>query len=313
MRIFRNRHDNLRVVWRIIIYLLLGVIVFIPLIPILKVLPLDKTNKGPDSVVNLVFVLFLDIGFLVAGWIALRWIDRRPPALLGLNFWFSSLKELGVGVSIGLLNLVVIYLVLLTFGWVSVEWSGVSPAEAMTFLSSFATFFVFASFEELLNRGYPFQVLCEGVGTLAAAIIISLIFSLGHLANESFSILGAVFLCVHGLLYTVAYLRTRSLWTPIGLHVAWNFAQGPLAGMKVSGTTACIKLLSTQTTGPDLATGGGFGVEGGLVAILVSIAVLILLFKARWLRPSARYIRIERDWKSRQNQGQAPSRLDLRD
>lgn len=302
MRILRNKRDNLRVAWRIIIYLLVGTVVFIPFIPVLRSLPLDTTDKGPDSVVNLVFVFFLDISFLLAGWIALRLIDRRPPALLGVNFWFSSLKELGIGMGIGLLNFGIVYLVLLGFGWISVGWSGARTADATLLLSSFANFFVFASLEELLNRGYPFQTFCEGVGVLPASIIISLIFSLAHLVNPSFSALGGVFLFVHGLLYTVAYLKTRSLWTPIGLHMAWNFAQGPLAGMKVSGTTAKINLLSTQVSGPDLATGGSFGVEGGLIAIVVSIAVLILVFRSRWFRPSERLARIESEWRNRQQE-----------
>ncbi|MGB2769484.1 MAG: CPBP family intramembrane glutamic endopeptidase [Candidatus Zixiibacteriota bacterium] len=160
----------------------------------------------------------------------------------------------------------------------------------------FASLLVFPGFEELLHPGYPFQTCCEGVGTLADSIIVSLIFSLARFVNPAFSILGGIFLFVHGLLYIVAYLKTCSLWTPIGLHMAWNFAQGPIAGMKVSGTSTNANLFLTQVKGPDVVTGGSFGVEGGLVAIFISAIVLLVLLKAQWLKPSERLLVIERKW-----------------
>jgi len=295
-RVLYNRYDHLRVIWRMIVYLLIGIVVFLPFIPILKILPLGTGETGLASSANLVFVFFLNISFLLAAWITLKWIDRKPPALLGLNFWFPSLKELLIGLGIGLANFGIVFLGLLAFGWISVEWAGVRIADAEVFALYLATFLVFAGFEELINRGYLFQTLCEGVGVWAAAIIVSLIFSLVHIINPAFSLLGGAFLFIHGLLYTVSYLKTRSLWTPIGLHMAWNFAQGPVTGMKVSGTSVNNSFLLTEVTGPDLLTGGGFGVEGGLVAIFVSAIILLVLLKTRWLSPSARFLLVEGKW-----------------
>jgi membrane protease YdiL (CAAX protease family) len=296
MRIFHNRHDHLRVVWRMIIYLLIGIAVFLPFIPILKILPLGSGDNGPASGVNLVFVMFLNISFALAGWITLKWVDRRPPALLGLNFWPSSLKEVSIGFGIGLANFGIVFLVLLAFGWVSVAWAGVTIADSGTFLFYLATYLVFAGIEELINRGYLFQAFCEGVGVVAAALIFSMIFSLVHIINPDFSILAGIFLFIHGLLYAVAYLKTRSLWTPIGLHMAWNFIQGPIAGMKVSGISVDSSVFVTGVNGPDLLTGGSFGAEGGLVAIIISAIILLVLLKVRWLRPSERFVLIEREW-----------------
>jgi membrane protease YdiL (CAAX protease family) len=148
--------------------------------------------------------------------------------------------------------------------------------------------------EEVINRGYLFQTLCEGIGKVKAAVIISLIFSVIHIFNPDFSIMAGVFLFVHGLLYAVAYLKTRSLWTPIGLHMAWNLAQGSIAGAKVSGTSVSKSLFLSEISGPEVLTGGSFGVEGGLIAILVSIIILFLLIRSKWLRPSERFILLER-------------------
>lgn len=282
-----------------IAYLLIGIVVFIPFIPILKILPLDTDEEGPASSVNLVFVLFLNISFVLAGWITLKWIDRRPPALLGLNFWFSGLKEVFAGFGIGLANFGLVFLILLAFGWISVGWNGVAAADLNTLLFYLATYLVFAGIEEIINRGYLFQALCEGIGTLAAALIISLIFSLVHILNPAFSIMGGIFLFIHALLYTVAYLKTRSLWTPIGLHLAWNFSQGPIAGMKVSGTAVAKSIFLTEAGGPEMLTGGSFGVEGGLVAIIISAVILLVVFKSALLKPSKKYIMIKKHWVER--------------
>ena len=97
MSILRNNQNRLRVIWRMMVYVLLGVVVFLPFIPILKILPLSSGEGGPASSVNLVFVSFLIISFVLAGWIMLKWIDRRPSALLGFNFWSSSCRELAIG------------------------------------------------------------------------------------------------------------------------------------------------------------------------------------------------------------------------
>ena len=99
-----------------IIYMLVGIVVFLPFIPILKILSLDSGETGPASSVNLVFVFFLNISFVLAAWITLKWVDRRPPALLGLNFWPSSLRELLIGLGMGLVNFGAVFLTLLAFG-----------------------------------------------------------------------------------------------------------------------------------------------------------------------------------------------------
>ena len=304
-RVFYSSSNHFRVIWRIIFYLLFGVLFFLPFILILKCmdwfLPPIPDNEGPASIINLIFVSFLNISFVLAAWFALKKIDHRPPALLGLNFWSVGLKELIIGMGIGLANFALIFLTLLAFGWISVEWVGFAITDAEIFLLYLASFLVFAAFEELINRGYIFQTLCEGVGVWTAVIIVNLIFSLVHVVNPAFSILGGVFLFIHGLMYTIVYLKTRSLWGPIGLHMAWNFAQGPIAGINVSGTAVDKSLFLSEISGPDVMTGGSFGAEGGLVAIIISIILLIVLLKAPWLKPSERFLKIEKEWMNNRN------------
>ena len=279
-----------------IIYLVVSVLVFIPFIPVLKILPLDASSTGFESSANLVFVLFLNISFIVAGWITLRWIDHRPLALLGMNFWPSSAREFVIGVGIGVANFGLVLATLALIGEVSIRWSGIVADDFHVFGLHFAVYLLFAMIEEVINRGYLFQTLCEGIGKVKAAVIISLIFSLVHIFNPDFSILAGVFLFIHGLLYAVAYLKTRSLWTPIGLHMVWNFTQGPVAGMSVSGTSVNNSLFLTDVGGPELLSGGSFGIEGGLTAIIISAIVLLVILKANWLKPSERFLKAARVW-----------------
>jgi membrane protease YdiL (CAAX protease family) len=179
------------------------------------------------------------------------------------------------------------------------------------FLRYLSSFFVFAAIEELINRGYLFQALCEGAGVWPAAILTSLCFSAVHVINPAFSLLGGLFLFVHGLLYAVAYLKTRSLWTPIGLHMAWNCCQGPLAGMNVSGTSVKHSFMSTTPIGPEWVTGGDFGIEGGVAAIVFSALVLAVLVKAKWLGPSGSFLEIERQWLDSYSDAESPVRITL--
>lgn len=291
MGILHSKENQLRIIWRMIVHVLVSIVILIPFIFILKTLPLDSNGTGLESDKNLVFVLFLTLSFSLGGWVTLKWIDKRPPALLGLNFWLSSLRELLTGIVLGIVNFLSVLLILTICGGISMEWAATNY-EFSAFAFSLGIYFLFAAIEEVINRGYLFQTLCEWKGQVVAAVIFSLIFSIVHIFNPDFTILAGVFLFVHGLLYSVAYLKTRSLWTPIGLHMAWNFAQGPLAGLKVSGTATGKSLFLTEVSGPEILTGGSFGVEGGLVAILVSICLLVLLIRFRWLGPSKRFFRI---------------------
>ena len=76
-----------------------------------------------------------------------------------------------------------------------------------------------------------------------------------------------------GVLLGAAYAATTRLWLPIGLHVGWNFTEGSLFGMSVSGGTATGGLVRGSLNGPQILTGGQFGPEASIVAVIISLAV----------------------------------------
>src|SRR5205807_9046091 len=129
-------------------------------------------------------------------------------------------------------------------------------------------------------RGYPFQRLLEGTGKIISVSIMAILFGLGHWFNPHATLIGVANTMLVGVLFAIAYLRTRSLWFPWALHFAWNFSLGVLFGLPVSGTMKFAVLGSGAARGPEWLTGGSYGIEAGLsgtVAVLAGIAAVLLL------------------------------------
>ena len=123
--------------------------------------------------------------------------------------------------------------------------------------------------EELLFRGIVFRWLEEFAGSWAALIITSALFGLGHILNPGATWFSSVAVAVEGgLLLGGVYMLTRSLWMPIGLHAAWNFTQGFLFDVPVSGHPQH-GLVEARLAGPDLLTGGAFGLEASVIALAI--------------------------------------------
>jgi hypothetical protein len=111
------------------------------------------------------------------------------------------------------------------------------------------------------------------------------VFALLHLTNDNAGVLSTAGLFVNALLFAAAVLVTRRLSTAIGLHIAWNFAQGAVFGFPVSGDKEGASLIGIHQGGATLITGGAFGPEAGLVGIAASLTGIgVLLIWARWRR-----------------------------
>jgi membrane protease YdiL (CAAX protease family) len=132
--------------------------------------------------------------------------------------------------------------------------------------------------EEIICRGVLFRIVEEGLGTWVALIVSALFFGAAHIANPGATLWSSAAIAIEaGLLFGVLYHLTRSLPLCMGLHAAWNFAQGTIYGIPVSGLKAEGWLVSTRS-GPDWLSGGVFGAEASVVALaLCSLCTLALL------------------------------------
>jgi CAAX protease family protein len=138
--------------------------------------------------------------------------------------------------------------------------------------------------EELLFRGVLFRIVEEWAGTVVALVVSGLLFGGLHLLNPGATGWGALAIAAEaGLLLGAAYVATRSLWLPIGLHVGWNFAESGIFGSTVSGSDAATGgLLTGVPHGPAIISGGAFGPEASILAVLVGVvATALLLGRAR--------------------------------
>ena len=135
--------------------------------------------------------------------------------------------------------------------------------------------------EEIITRGALFRIVEEGLGTWIALIVSALFFGAAHIANPGATVWSSAAIAIEaGLLFGMLYHVTRSLPICMGLHAAWNFAQGTIYGIPVSGTPADGWLVSTRT-GPDWLSGGVFGAEASVIALgLCSLCTLGLLIVA---------------------------------
>src|SRR5581483_8176691 len=123
--------------------------------------------------------------------------------------------------------------------------------------------------EELVFRGMIFRKLERSFGSWIALVVSAILFGLLHMANANATLVSTIALIVSaGVLFPAIYILTRSLWWAIGVHLGWNFFEGPVFGSQVSGHIMP-GFFSSVITGPIAWAGGGFGPEAGLASILI--------------------------------------------
>lgn len=137
--------------------------------------------------------------------------------------------------------------------------------------------------EELLDRLIVFRLLMRAFGLWVALGVSAAVFGLMHLGNPNATLAAAIAIAVEaGLMLAAFYLLTGRIWMAVGVHAAWNIAQGPILGARVSGMSDAGSLfVSAPVTGsPDWLSGGGFGPEASLPAMLVGGLVFVLVLHA---------------------------------
>jgi membrane protease YdiL (CAAX protease family) len=218
-----------------------------------------------------------------AYWSYVRLIERRPATELGVA---GSVAEFGRGLLMGTGLFVVTIGILWAIGSYHVtgtnNWFMLVESLGMAVLSGFI--------EELMMRGIMFRIIEESVGTWIALALSAVLFGAMHLGNPHATVTSAAAIALEaGLLLGACYVLTRRLWFAIGLHLAWNFTQGGIFGVAVSGTTAK-GILQSTLTGPTFLSGGGFGAEASIVAVVVCVTGFVIVImraqeKGRIVKP----------------------------
>ncbi len=205
-----------------------------------------------------------------AYYVLVHFIERRDMTELGRS---GAAREAAQGIAIGALLLSSILVILALAGAYRVM--GMNSLIVLLAPLIFAV--KSAVLEEILFRGVLFRLLERGLGSWIALAVSAVLFGGLHLTNENATVIGAVaIMLTGGIVLAAAFMLTRRLWLPMGIHFAVNFAQNGIIGSAVSGNEGGQGLLRGVLTGPEWLTGGVFGVEASIVTVLVGLVVSIL-------------------------------------
>ncbi|MGB7926161.1 MAG: CPBP family intramembrane glutamic endopeptidase [Pyrinomonadaceae bacterium] len=305
--IFINSAGRLRSGWRFLIFiivayllasLLFGIVTF-ALHQALGRAAADQFLAGNWGHL-LQSVLLLLIG-LLAGWGCGRWLEGLPASALGWGRHRGWLRDFLMGSGVGIASLLVaVALATLLGGFrFAFDISGNVSATGQTLVLSLFFFIIAAAGEETLFRGYPLQTMTRAHLAWVAILITAALFAQAHLNNPNvegwgflqtpaggmFRKIGWGFMntTLAGVWLAVAYLRTRSLWFPLGIHWSWNWMMGAVLGLPVSGIErlAPSPLMRVTDAGPAWLTGGAYGVEGGAACTVALIVSTIFIWRSR--------------------------------
>jgi membrane protease YdiL (CAAX protease family) len=295
MFIFFNSAGRLRSGWRLLIF----VVVFVALLFLLSTLIRGAyallLNFGPayvprPIVQDLIYRGVFSIAALGAGFICTRWLEDLPLRALGIFPHPNWLRDFVLGSIIGIAALSLAAIIAAVGGGLSFSFSGRAVIFGIlkTLLGSAVIFVIAALAEEALFRGYPLQTLNRAHLVWVAIVLTSVFFALAHWDNPNSSLLGLFNTALAGLWFVVAYLKTRSLWLPLGLHWSWNWALASVYGLPVSGMThlAPNPLLRGTDLGPSWLTGGAYGIEGGIAGTIAVLVFLIFTWRTHLLNAS---------------------------
>jgi membrane protease YdiL (CAAX protease family) len=220
----------------------------------------------------------------VANAVVVRIYERGRLSDVGLGWSLSSGREFLTGTGTGVAAAMFVILVPMALRMVNFQ-RAEAPAEHpwAAFAFGCGSLFFGVVGEELLFRGYAFQLLVRSWGPFATILPTSVIFGLMHSANPGASPLGIINTVAWGILLGYAVWRTGALWLPIGLHFGWNLTL-PLVGSNLSGLTMGVTGYTLKWNVGVLWSGGDYGVEGSVFTTLVVVA---LFFGLRKLIPPA--------------------------
>lgn len=200
-----------------------------------------------------------------------RYVEKRGMTELAST---GAVRETVLGAFVGFLLFTSTVVVLALVGVYHMTGLNSLSVLAIPFINSA----VGGLFEEILFRGILFRIVEESLGSWLALLISAIIFGLLHLLNENATLIGALAIMFEaGILLAGAYMLTRRLWFAIGIHFAWNFTQSGIFGIAVSGNEPQPGLFQSALQGPDWLTGGAFGAEASIVAVIVCTAAGIYL------------------------------------
>jgi CAAX protease family protein len=240
-------------------------------------------NIKPESLAGHLLGLALVVGVCGVYAAYVHLIEKRSINEFGRH---RAVSEIGSGYLVGMLLFCLVMVVLWLLG--SLKISGMNNWSVM--IAPLIGALIAGFTEEILIRGILFRIMEESLGTWISLIASAVIFGLLHMFNPGATLISTLAIALEaGILLAAVFIYTRRLWMVIGLHIGWNFTEGGIFGASVSGGNDH-GLFNSQFAGTSLITGGKFGPEASVVAVMICLvagAIFLALAKRRgnFVRP----------------------------
>jgi membrane protease YdiL (CAAX protease family) len=292
--IFVNEVGRLRSGWRLAFYAFLFIATILLLETFLRVAyVIGRTFIPPlphaGYLANMVYRFTLVAAAVGVGYFCVRKLEDLPWRSLGLTLHYRWGRDLVIGTVIGVVALAAAVGIAAAGGGLRFSFIGsemLVPA-GRSLLASGALLFVAALAEEAAFRGYPLQTLTRAGLMWFGVVLTSVPFGVAHLWNPNVELVAFANTVLAGVWLAVAYLKTRSLWFPFGVHWGWNLALGPLFGLPISGGRLFSNsILRGDDVGPAWLTGGSYGIEGGVACTIAMLVFTLFVWRTRLVAPT---------------------------
>lgn len=202
------------------------------------------------------------------------YIEKRKPETLGFkrkNF----INKYILGLIVGAIYILIVFLVNLLSGSLNIN-VDFSQIKWWFIIFSFGGFMIQGLMEEVVCRGFIMNTISSRFGVITGIIVNSVIFSLLHSFSDAFNWLPALNLFMVGVLFSIIFYYTNSIFVVGGIHTMWNFMVGPILGIEISGLpTYSAVINSTPNSSHSLLNGGAFGIEGGLILTITTLIFIV--------------------------------------
>ncbi len=274
-KIFYNRYENrLRMFWRVLI------VTTILMAAIIAFSGLTSTGYG--------FTIPLAITMMLILWFASKKVDKRPFSEYGFELKAIWFRDFAAGFLMAALAMASIVLISVGMDWMVIDGFN-ATARSGSFLIGISyillVMIAVSIWEEAYFRSYLISNFTEGFhgkwmskggAILLAVVVSSIIFGMLHYGNPNASWVSTLNISIAGLVFAYPYIVTKSIAIPVGMHLSWNYFQGAIFGLPVSGNQFDQMLMVVDVTGPEVFTGGSFGPEAGAAGLL-GLMILVTL------------------------------------
>ncbi len=267
----------LRILAIILIYLVVGSMLAVSADSLAQKFGISEENNWFRIANNLVTTGFTLLLFLFGG----RYLLKHSYNSLGFSFK-TFFTEYPKGILIGLAMFSLCVFMGVAIGEHMLTYN-TTPFSWVMWFAFFGLFFVQGMSEEVIFRSFLFSEISSKWGTIVGLIVSSVLFGLFHGMNGGAGFMPLFNMFLFGLAMALIYYYTRNIWVSSAVHSIWNFAEGNIYGISISGHKAFPEtIFHSKVTGSQFVTGGAFGLEGGIICsigLIIAMAVMVYVWK----------------------------------